>query len=148
MSDLTIALLHRWRMIARGQFNENEPADESGKPRKGRFDADAFYAALDAERRSRRCTWKQVAEEAQVSASTLTRMAQGRRPDVDSLAALVTWAGLSADNFVGNNRPGLEPGTLTMISTYLKSDPQLTAEAAEALDQLVKATYERMRKKN
>ena len=95
-----------------------------------------------------RYTWKQVAAEAQVSASTLTRMAQGRRPDVDSLAALVTWAGLSADNFVGDNRLAPEPGTLTMISTYLKSDPQLTAEAAEALDQLVKATYEHMRKKD
>ena len=135
-------------MIAREQFNENEPADESGKPRKGRFDADAFYAALDAERRSRRCTWKQVAKEAQVSASTLTRMAQGRRPDVDSLAALVTWAGLSADAFVGSDQPRPTPGALTMISTYLKGDPQLSAEAAEALDQLVKATYEHMRKKD
>ena len=90
---------------------------------RGRFDAEAFYAALDAERRSRRYTWKQVAEEAKVSASTLTRMAQGRRPDVDSLAALVTWAGLSADNFVGNGLPTPEVGTLTMISTYLKGDP-------------------------
>ena len=135
-------------MIARRQFSENEPTDETGKPRKGRFDADGFYAALDAERRSRRYTWKQVAQEAQVSASTLTRMAQGRRPDVDSLAALVTWAGLSADTFVGNDRPASEPGTLTMISTYLKGDPQLTSEAAEAMDQLVKATYERMRKKD
>ena len=33
-----------------------------------------------------------------------------------------------------------------MMSTYLKSDRNLTPEAAEALDQLVKATYERMRK--
>ena len=135
-------------MIAREQFSENEQTDESGKPKKGRFDAEAFYAALDAERRSRRYTWKQVAQEAQVSASTLTRMAQGRRPDVDSLAALVTWAGLSADTFVGSGRPVPEPGALTMISTYLKSDPQLSAEAAEAMDQLVKATYERMRKKD
>ena len=85
-------------MIARGQFHEEKSeGKEAGKPRRGRFEADAFYAALDAERRDRRYTWKQVAEESQVSASTLTRMAQGRRPDVDSLAALVTWSGLSAD---------------------------------------------------
>ena len=134
-------------MIARWQFREDEPTGEPGTPRKGRFEAAAFYAALDAERRSRRYTWKQVAQEAQISASTLTRMAQGRRPDVDSLAALVTWAGLSADAFVGGDQPRPEPGALTMISTYLKGDPQLSAEAAEALDQLVKATYERMRKK-
>ena len=39
-------------------------------------------------------TWKQVAKDAEVSASTLTRMAQGRRPDVDSLAALADWSEL------------------------------------------------------
>ena len=121
---------------------------ESNAPRKGRFDAGAFYSALDAERRSREKTWKRVAEEAQVSASTLTRMAQGRRPDVDSLAALVAWSGLSADTFVRDEQGRPEPGSLAMVSTYLKTDPHLTPEAAEALDELVKATYERMRKKD
>ena len=136
-------------MVARRQFQEEEPeGKEAGKPRRGRFEADAFYAALDAERRDRRCTWKQVAEESQVSASTLTRMAQGRRPDVDSLAALVTWSGLSADAFVRDDQAKPGPGALAMISTYLKSDPHLSPDAAEALDQLVKATYERMRKKD
>ena len=120
---------------------------ESSTPGRGRFDADAFYSALDAERRSRKQTWKRVAEEARVSASTLTRMAQGRRPDVDSLAALVAWSGLSADTFVRNEQGRPDPGSLAMISTYLKSDPHLTPEAADALDELVKATYERMRKK-
>ena len=135
-------------MFAREQFQGNEPDGETGTSRRGRFEADAFYAALDAERRSRRYTWKQVAHEARVSASTLTRMAQGRRPDVDSLAALVTWSGLSADMFVRDDRSKDNPDTLAMISTYLKTDPQLTPEAADALDQLVKATYERMRKKD
>lgn len=117
-------------------------------PGKGRFDAEAFYAALDAERRSRQQTWKKVADEAQVSASTLTRMAQGRRPDVDSLAALISWSGLSADRFVREGEVRAEPGALAMISTYIKSDPNLTPEAAMALDEMIKATYERMRKKD
>ena len=118
----------------------------TGVKKKGRFDADGFYAALDAERRSRRYTWKRVADESRVSASTLTRMAQGRRPDVDSLAALVAWSGLSADAFLRDDLVKSEAEPLAMISTYLKSDRNLTPEAAEALDQLVKATYERMRK--
>ena len=50
--------------------------------------------------------------------------------------------------FLADVRAKPEPGALAMISTYLKSDPHLTAEAADALDQLVKATYERMRKKD
>ena len=135
-------------MIARSQFDEGEkPSGDSGE-RKGRFDSEAFFDALDAERRNRACTWKQVAEEADVSASTLTRMAQGRRPDVDSLAALVSWSGLSADDYVRDGGEKPQAGALAMISTYLKADPHLTQEAAVALDQLVKATYERLRTKD
>ena len=82
-----------------------------------------------------------------MSASTLTRMAQGARPDVDGLAALVAWSGLDADDYVRSEdgeRPEAEP--LAMISTYLRSDRNLTPEAATALDELIKATYERLRK--
>ena len=46
-------------------------------PKRGRFDAEAFYAALYAEKLARRLTWKTIANESGVSASTLTRMAQG-----------------------------------------------------------------------
>ena len=134
--------------IARGQFRSANGKRHTGTEGRGRFDAEAFYFAIDAERRSRRQTWKRVAEEAQVSASTLSRMAQGRRPDVDSMAALVAWSGLSADKFVRDDQAKPEPGFLSMMSTYLKSDPQLTPEAADALDELMKATYERMRKKD
>ena len=135
-------------MIASSQLDEGEKPSGNSDHRKGRFDAEGFFAALDAERQSRTNTWKQVAEEAQVSASTLTRMAQGRRPDVDSLAALVFWSGLSADDYVRDEGEKPKPGALAMISTYLKADPHLTPEAAVALDQLVKATYERMRNRD
>jgi len=114
----------------------------------GRFDTAAFYAALDAQRLARRITWKQVAAEAKVSASTLTRMAQGRRPDIDRLAALCAWSGLKADDYI---RPKAGPKAtathLAMISTLLRADANLTDEGAQMLDELVKAAYERMRKK-
>ena len=134
-------------MIAKEQLLDRKPEQETQVPRRGHFDAEAFFAALDAERRSRQQTWKRVAEESQVSASTLTRMGRGRRPDVDSLAALVVWSGLSADRFVKNAHGGSGPGALAVISTCLKNDPHLTPEAAEALDELVKTIYERMRKR-
>ena len=114
--------------------------------KQGWFDSDGFYAALDAVRQARDLNWKQVAAESGVSASTLTRMAQGKRPDVDGLAALVAWSGLDADDYVrsrSEERPIAEP--LAMISTYLRSDRNLTPEAATALDELIKATYERLR---
>ena len=113
---------------------------------KGHFDAEAFYEALDSARQARRMNWKQVAGESGVSASTLTRMAQGKRPDVDGLAALASWSGLSADDFVRSDGSRPAPDSLAMISTYLKGDKNLSPEAATAIDQLVKATYERLRK--
>jgi len=118
------------------------------RPTKGRFDADGFYSALDAVRQTRRLTWKQVAGESGVSASTLTRMAQGKRPDVDGLAALCTWSGLDADTFLRADK-GVTPkaAPLAMISTYLRSDRNLTPEAAKALEGVIKATYESLRKK-
>ena len=121
------------------------PERKSGK--KGWFDSDGFYSALDAARQARGLNWKQVAAGSGVSASTLTRMAQGARPDVDSLAALAAWSGLDADDYIRSDdteRPASEP--LAMISTYLRSDRNLTPEAATALDELIKATYERLRK--
>jgi transcriptional regulator with XRE-family HTH domain len=115
--------------------------------KKGWFDTNAFYDALDAARQAKHLNWKQVASESGVSASTLTRMAQGRRPDVDGLAALAAWSGLRTDGYVRTTEPRPEPESLAMISTYLRSDRNLTTEAATALDELVKATYERLRTK-
>lgn len=115
--------------------------------RRGSFDADAFYAALDSVRQVKRANWKQVAAEAGVSASTLTRMAQGRRPDVDGLAALAAWSSLDTDNFIRRSEPRETAEPLAMISTYLRSDRNLSEEAAIALEELIKATYERLRKK-
>lgn len=111
----------------------------------GWFDNEGFYTALNRTRLARNLNWKQVAAQSGVSASTLTRMAQGRRPDVDGLAALATWAKLSTDDYVRSTADEGAPEPLAMISTYLRSDKNLTAEAAAALDEVVKATYERLR---
>jgi transcriptional regulator with XRE-family HTH domain len=115
--------------------------------RKGWFDAGGFYGALDAVRQARELNWKQVAAESGVSASTLTRMAQGKRPDVDGLAALAAWSGLDTDDYVRSEHARPEPESLAVISTYLRSDKNLSSEAATAIDELVKATYERLRTK-
>jgi transcriptional regulator with XRE-family HTH domain len=114
--------------------------------RRGWFDLEGFYAALDAARQAKNLNWKQVAAASGVSASTLTRMSQGKRPDVDGLAALTAWSGLDADDFVRTEigeRP--EPETLAMISTYLRGDKNLSPEAAAALEAVIKVTYDQLR---
>jgi len=114
----------------------------------GSFDASAFYEALDGQRQGRRLNWKQVAAESGVSASTLTRMAQGKRPDVDGLAALASWSGLTVDDYVRSDDTRPDPESLAKISTYLRSDRNLSPEAATALDEMVKSAYERLRARN
>lgn len=114
---------------------------------KAQFDAEGFYAALDAQRASRNLHWKKVAEESGVSASTLTRLAQRKRPDVDSLAALLSWAGLSADAFVRGDEHGKrEAEPLAQIVTYLRADRKLSPEGAAAMEAVIRATYEKLRR--
>jgi transcriptional regulator with XRE-family HTH domain len=110
------------------------------------FDGDAFYRALETTVASRSKAWKQVASETGVSASTLARMAQGRRPDAASLAALSAWAGLNPSDFVRAPYKRLRPEAIAQISTLLRTDPNLDAQSAEAVEAIVKAAYERLRK--
>lgn len=107
------------------------------------FDSAAFYAALDAVRESRGLTWKAVARESGVSASTLTRVGQGRRPDLDSFAALVAWAGLRAADFIESGERAAEP--LAQMSLLIRQDPHLDPRSAIALDEALRAMYRRLR---
>lgn len=119
---------------------EEMPTEDKG------FDGDAFYRALEATVKARSKNWKQVAAETGVSASTLTRMAQGRRPDAASLAALSAWAGLNPSDFVQTPYKAVQPEVMAQLSTLLRADPNLDSNGAEALEAIVRAAYERLRK--
>lgn len=113
---------------------------------RGQFDAVAFYAAIDSQRSAKGLSWKQVAEESGVSASTLTRMGQGKRPDVDGLAALLAWSGLKADDFIRTEKSGsAEP--IARIVAYLRADANLTPASADALETIIKTAYQQFKSK-
>jgi transcriptional regulator with XRE-family HTH domain len=111
------------------------------------FDVEAFFAALDGQRQAKKLTWKQVAAETEVSASTLTRMAQGKKPDVDGLAALLKWSGLKAEDFVISTakKSRAKPEPLAMICSQLRADPHLKKGDAEALEAIIRVAYEKLR---
>lgn len=111
----------------------------------GSFDAEAFYQALDSTRDARKKNWKQVAEESGISASTFTRMAQGKRPDVDSLARLVTWSGLNPNDYVVSPKGRADVEPMAVISTLLKGDKNLSPESAAALEKVIRAAYKQFR---
>lgn len=111
------------------------------------FDAEGFFSTLDDTRQARRLTWRKVADQAGVSASTLTRLSQGKRPDVDSLGALAHWAGVQTDTFYRANGVALPTEPLAQAMGYLRADPNLGEDGASALEAILRVTYEQLRKK-
>jgi transcriptional regulator with XRE-family HTH domain len=108
------------------------------------FNTEAFYAALNAERASRGLNWKEVAEQSGVQASTITRMGQGKKPDVNGLAALLGWSNLQAETFMENvsTRPA---NPMAQIAALIRMDPALTHNSAQLMEDIVLTTYNRLR---
>lgn len=113
------------------------------------LDVAALYAALDQKRRKLGLSWRQLAKSAGVSPSTLTRMGQGKRPDVDSFAGLISWLEVSAEKFLRSSKePGRRrrtPEVMSEISALLRADRQLSSASAQALEEIVRAAYERLK---
>ena len=109
------------------------------------FDGDAFYSALASTVVARGVTWKQVSEQTGVSPTTLTRMAQGRRPDAASLASLSKWAFLNPADYVRGGRATDVSEPLARISTLLRSDPRLNRDAVTALEAMLQSAYETLK---
>lgn len=110
-----------------------------------KLDMDALIAALDAQRQAHKISWRELARQAEVSPSSLTRMQQGKNPDVNTFAALLQWLGLPAERFMvgelrnSKNKASAHP--LAVASTLLRGKKHMTPKATKALDDLVRAAY-------
>ena len=108
----------------------------------GAFEVESFYAALDSHRQAKGLTWREVSEQSGVSQPTLSRLSQGKRPDVDGLALLLAWSGLDAAFFL----PGsASPEPLAQLTANLRADQNLTPENAAALEQIIRVAYQQFR---
>ena len=113
---------------------------------KPHIDLEALYDALNAERSERGMSWRELGKQIGTSASTFTRLAQGRGTDADTFASLVAWLGMSADSFVrGATPPKGQPRTVAAISGYLRADRSLTRAESEDLDTIVRSAYKALR---
>lgn len=113
-------------------------------------DMEALYAALDSKRKAARTSWRDVARELDISSSTFSRMAQGRRPDVDAFATLLRWLEMPAEQFMRPKKDEAEeePDPYAMVSSYLRSSRNVSAEEAEALEDIFRAAYQRLVKES
>lgn len=68
-----------------------------------RLDTDALHLALYARMHTEKLAYRDVSEQTGVSASTLTRIKHGKRPDADGLVALLVWLGRGIEDFTALN---------------------------------------------
>jgi transcriptional regulator with XRE-family HTH domain len=113
---------------------------------RSRIDVAALHAALDAARGNRGdLSWRQLAAEVGVSPSTMTRLANGNRPDVDAFAALVRWLGMSAERFIldADGTKAREPELLAELAPLLRARSDLNPEDVQYLEELIGAAVRR-----
>jgi transcriptional regulator with XRE-family HTH domain len=110
-----------------------------------KLDMDALMAALDAQRRALQISWRELARQASVSPSSLTRMQQGKNPDVNTFASLLQWLKLPAERFMlaetRNDKQKEHANRLAVASTLLRGKKNMTPKATKALQELVRAAY-------
>lgn len=112
-------------------------------------DLNALYAALDTLRESKGLSWREIAEEIGVSASTLTRLGQGANPDINSFAKMVNWLGATANDFflASGSRPApkAKEELLVVVSRHLRASKELDPRSAKALENIIQAAYTQMK---
>lgn len=116
-----------------------------------RIDSPRLYSALDAERQARGLSWRQLAIDAKVSPSLLSRMGKKHKPDLESFAALVQWLGVPAEEFMRDpnqeSSVGQSPALETKLVPLLRAERDLTDEDKDYLMQMVAATMTFLREK-
>lgn len=114
-----------------------------------RINVPALYAALDAQKYELGLSWRQLARECELSPSTLTRLANGLRPDVDAFASLVRWLSQPAERFItaeGDDPAWAdEPALLAELAPLLRARTDLDEEGADRLQSLFGAAIEQFR---
>lgn len=111
-------------------------------------------AALVKAKRGDKGLREAAAEIEGVSASTLSRVEQGKAPDLDTFLRLTEWLQISPEELFETENdeeeramPPISPtmDTPKIIEVHLRADKELNPETAEALVNLIKATYNAVR---
>jgi transcriptional regulator with XRE-family HTH domain len=112
------------------------------------FDDVTFFEALERRREAKNVSWRHLGRELGLSPSTFSRLARGRRPDIETFVKLLAWLDIPAEAFM-RGLPGApeasDQDTLAVIAAALRSDRTIPADAAGAIEQLLRVAYTRFR---
>ncbi len=113
------------------------------------FDDAVFFEALERRRQTEGLSWRQLGRHLGLSPSTFSRLARGKRPDVETFIKLLAWLDVPATTFMRGgpmtSSRSADKDTLAVIATALQSDPSIPRDAAGALEQLLRVTYSHVR---
>lgn len=103
----------------------------------------AFTALLKAKRadKSLRETAREIGE---ISASTLSRIENGKVPDMETFLSLCDWMGVEPEQFLKkeDGEQYVEPTTPEIIEAHLRADKNLDQTTAKAIAEMVRAAYQ------
>lgn len=112
------------------------------------LDLDRFVAMLKTKRgrQGLRETAKAIGD---VSASTLSRIENGKVPDLDIFLQICDWMGVSPDEFMrSDEETTVETSTPEIIEAHLRADKNLDERTAEAIAEMVRAAYNLNKRSN
>jgi len=113
-----------------------------------KISADRLYIALNAARQERGTSWRALAQDIGVSASLLSRISNGLKPDADGFATIVSWLGLPAEQFIDDENEKTDaPDVLVQLAPLLRAQKDLDENDVKYLEQVIAATLERARAK-
>jgi len=116
-----------------------------------KISAERLYTALNAARLGRGISWRALAKDIGVSASLLSRISNGQKPDADGFATIVRWLGLPAEQFIdddNDNEMPVSPDVLVQLAPLLRAQKDLDENDVKYLEQVIAATLERARSKS
>jgi transcriptional regulator with XRE-family HTH domain len=123
-----------------------------------RVDVDTLHAALDAAREQEGMSWRELSRVIGVSASTMSRLAQGQNPDINAFAKMVRWMRADADSFIvdddeadrpaapggGDGGSDVEPPALVaQLAPLLRARPDLGKADIELIEALIESAVRR-----
>jgi len=115
--------------------------------------------AIRRRREELKLSLRDVADETNVSASTLSRIENGTgKPDADNIARLTSWLDVPLERILKGTRDGREEAkaivyyphesTPEIVGAHLRADRNLTAETADALSELFRVAYSQFSRTN
>ena len=76
-----------------------------------------------------------------VSAATLSRIEQGKIPDVDTFIRICKWLNVPTDTFIEGDKEKKTPSTKEQVVAHLRADSELSKDTVNMLIKMIDMAY-------